>query len=241
MEALSEDDVLSQYDEGSGRFESNARAMYADLNNRKQGSYNDRYGNSDGDIEGDDSEEEEEEESELEAYIKQMAQQRFRRVLSPVRIEAGTDLRIYPNPRRFPACQEFALTEEEQQRTTAPRGRLIYEDTTFIVVDKPPMLPTQPDASNYYENCPGCAQTHLGPFQDIRGNTITRPLLCHRVDACVGGCVVMSKDENGQRVFQEFQVCTIMILWSIYSCVLGGGFILQSSLIAGLCCFTTPE
>ena len=188
MDALSEDDVLSQYDEGV--FQSNARALYADLDNRRQGTYESRSASDDDNLE----------EADLEAYIEQMEQQRFRRVLTPVLIEAGTDLRIYPNPRRFPACEEFAMLDGDG------RGRKIYEDTTFIVVDKPPMLPTQPDASNYYECCPGCVQTYMGPFRDIAGNEIPRPLLCHRVDACVGGCVVLSKDGNGQKVFQEFQV-----------------------------------
>ncbi|CAB9498590.1 RNA pseudouridine synthase 6, chloroplastic [Seminavis robusta] len=185
METLNEEDVLNQYYDDN--FESNARALYADLNNRKQGTYEDKYGN----LRQDD-------EVDLDTYIEQMQQLRFRRVLTPVIIEAGTDLRIYPNPRRFPACKEF---QPEQGR----KSLLLYEDTTFLVVDKPPMLPTQPDASNYFDNCPGCTQTYLGPFQDIQGNTIARPLLCHRVDSCVGGCVVMSKDANGQKVFQEFQ------------------------------------
>lgn len=194
MDALTEEDVLSQYDTD---FESNARALYADLDNRRQGTYEDAYGyTSDGD--------EEDEDAELEAYIEQMQNQRFRRVLTPVFIEAGTDLRIYPNPRRFPACEEFIPKNDDDDDDTP--SRLLYEDTTFLVVDKPPMLPTQPDASNYYECCPGCVQTYLGPFEDIAGNTISRPLLCHRVDACVGGCVVMSKDQNGQKVFQEYQV-----------------------------------
>lgn len=207
MDALSEDDVLSQYD--TSDFESNARALYADLDNRRQGTYEDKYGPSNID-----------DESDLEAYIEQMQNQRFRRVLTPVFIESGTDLRIYPSPRRFPACDEFA-----RPSTDDTPNRLLYEDTTFIVVDKPPMLPTQPDASNYYECCPGCVQTHMGPFEDIAGNTISRPLLCHRVDACVGGCVVMSKDQNGQKVFQEFQVRPISTLYifgfaSILVCLL---------------------
>jgi len=190
MDALSEEDILRQYD---GNFESNnARALYADINNRKQGTYDDYY--------TENYEEKDDEDADLEAYVEQIQNQRYRRVLTPVMIEAGTDLRIYPSPRRFPACAEFAEPADEEGRS-----RLIYEDTTFIVVDKPPMLPTQPDASNYYECCPGCVNDHLGPFQDIQGNTIARPLLCHRVDACVGGCVVLSKDVNGQKVFQEFQ------------------------------------
>ena len=45
----------------------------------------------------------------------------------------------------------------------------------------------------------------MGPFTSISGNSVTRPLLCHRVDAVVGGCVVLSKDENGQAVFTNLQ------------------------------------
>eukprot|EP00339_Tiarina_fusa_P009829 CAMPEP_0116997272 /NCGR_PEP_ID=MMETSP0472-20121206/766_1 /TAXON_ID=693140 ORGANISM="Tiarina fusus, Strain LIS" /NCGR_SAMPLE_ID=MMETSP0472 /ASSEMBLY_ACC=CAM_ASM_000603 /LENGTH=457 /DNA_ID=CAMNT_0004696103 /DNA_START=232 /DNA_END=1605 /DNA_ORIENTATION=- len=170
METLTEEDLLAQYG-GSDTDE-----LYADL----------PKGWAIGEIE-------ETDELDLEAYVAKMESQRFRRVLTPMLVQPGTDLRIYPNPRRFPAC--YSLQKES----------LLYEDTTFMVVDKPAMLPTQPDASNYYENCPGCAQDILGPFTDIKGNTIRRPLLCHRVDSVVSGCVVMSKDRNGQRVFQELQ------------------------------------
>jgi len=162
MDGLSEEDLLDQYD---GSDELGGRAMYADI-----------------DVE---------ETTDLEEYIEKMNAQRFRRILTPSFLPAGTDLRIYPTPRRFP----YTMTKEN----------LLYEDTTFVVVDKPPMLPTQPDASNYYECCPGEAHRALGPFVDILNNEIARPLLCHRVDACVGGCVVMAKDRNGQAVFQQYQ------------------------------------
>jgi 23S rRNA-/tRNA-specific pseudouridylate synthase len=172
METLSEDDILAQYDNGFDQ------ELYADL---PKGWF------------GTDYEEESEEDADLEEYIAKMEAQRFRRLLSPTLVQPGTDLRIYPNPRRFPACYSI------------DKSNLLYQDTTFIVVDKPPLLPTQPDASNYYENCPGCVQDILGPFEDIQGNTIRRPLICHRVDSTVGGCVVLSKDRNGQRVFQTLQ------------------------------------
>ena len=165
METLTEEDILDLYDDDS----SSGRAKYADL-----GGWD-------------------EENEDLDSYIERMEQQRFRRILTPSTIEAGTDLRIYPTPRRFPACGDLT------------RERLLYEDTTFIVVDKPPMLPSQPDASNYYECCPGCVQDNLGPFTDINGRDVPRPLLCHRVDSCVGGCVVLSKDRNGQKVFHQLQ------------------------------------
>jgi len=173
METLTEEDLLMLYDE-DGEAAASSRALYADI----ASAFDKR---------------DDDDEPDLEKYVEQMENQRFRRILSSSRIEAGTDFRIYPNPRRFPAC--YQMTKDS----------LLYEDTTFLVVDKPPMLPTQPDASNYYECCPGCAQETLGPFQDIQGREIPRPLLCHRVDSCVGGCVVLSKDRNGQKVFHKLQ------------------------------------
>jgi 23S rRNA-/tRNA-specific pseudouridylate synthase len=172
METLTEDDILAQYENSPDD------ELYADL---PKG-----WGSGDFD-------ESEDDDIDLDEYIAKMESQRFRRILTPKLLQPGTDLRIYPNPRRFPACYDI------------DQHSLLYEDTTFIVVDKPPMLPTQPDASNYHENCPGCTQDILGPFQDIQGNTIRRPLICHRVDSVVGGCVVLSKDRNGQKVFQNFQ------------------------------------
>jgi 23S rRNA-/tRNA-specific pseudouridylate synthase len=172
MELLSEDDLLAQYDDNH-HDASSSRALYADL-----GDTVDWYKH------GDDVS--------LQSYIDQVESLRYRRILQMSTIETGTDLRIYPEPRRFPV-----LMSREHN--------LLYEDTTFVIVDKPPMLPTQPDASNYRDCCPGVAQTTMGPFYNIDKQIIDRPLLCHRVDACVGGCVVMSKDRNGQKVFQELQ------------------------------------
>ena len=175
METLSEEDVLSQYDSVQGGLASTT-AKYADLPGRGSGAW-----------------QEDGEEQDLEAYVEQMTSQRYRRILGAAMVERGTDIRVYPKPRRFPACYE--LTKE----------RLLYEDTTFVVVDKPPLLPTQPDASNYQECCPGCVNELMGPFQTIGGDPVARPLLCHRIDSVVGGCVVMSKDQNGQKVFNQLQ------------------------------------
>lgn len=176
IETLSEEDALSQYEQfGLGTLSTSAQ--YADL---PRGWGENEFADDD-------------DEQDLDRYIEKMKNQRYRRILSPVLIEAGTDIRVYPNPRRFPACYELT------------RERLLYEDTTFIVVDKPPMLPSQPDTSNYFECCPGCVQELMGPFTTIDNMPVPRPLLCHRVDSVVGGCVVMSKDTNGQRVFSELQ------------------------------------
>ncbi|KAL7535752.1 hypothetical protein ACHAWF_005259 [Thalassiosira exigua] len=189
MENLDEDDVLDQY-YGGGGAGSSAALRYADLpSGWGSGSENDELNNSNGDGEGGEGEGET-----LDEYVARIESLRYRRILSPSTIDPGTDLRIYPRPRRFPACYDFA-----------DPSRLLYEDTTFLVVDKPPMLPTQPEPSNYLECCPGCVDLLMGPFRTIEGEEVRRPLICHRVDSVVGGCVVLSKDGNGQKVFSELQ------------------------------------
>lgn len=141
----------------------------------------------------------------MDEYIERQMSLRYRRILTPSTIDPGTDIRIYPYPRRFPSCYEFS-----------DPNRLLYEDTTFIVVDKPPMLPTQPEPSNYEECCPGCVNLLYGPFKTITGEDVNRPLICHRVDSCVGGCVVLSKDGNGQKVFSDLQVSILYV--DIFAC-----------------------
>jgi 23S rRNA-/tRNA-specific pseudouridylate synthase len=185
METLTQDEMLAMYDGRTENTETTARVMYADLPKGWGAGVDDR---------GSVKWQQKEIDEDLDTYVQTMQEQRFRRILTPSWMEAGIDLRIYTVPRRFPACYDM-------NRETS----LLYEDTTFIVVDKPPMLPTQPDASNYIECCPACVEQQLGPFYDIEGNLVVRPLLCHRVDSCVGGCVVLSKDRNGQRVFHELQ------------------------------------
>jgi hypothetical protein len=47
--------------------------------------------------------------AELEAYIKSMESRRYNRIMEPSVLPQGTDVRIYPTPRRFPSCAEFAI------------------------------------------------------------------------------------------------------------------------------------
>lgn len=174
MDTLTQDDILSQY-YSSSSINYDAKLLYSDLPSGKF------------------VEDEQDDDLDLDAFVQRMEKRRYNRIMTPSTITEGTDLRIYPFPRRFPACAEV------------DESKLLYQDTTFIIVDKPPMLPTQPDASNYFENCPGCVGTNLGPFVALDGSQVDRPLLCHRVDSCVSGCVVLSKDENGQAVFSRLQ------------------------------------
>ena len=204
MDTLSNDDILEQYYNNDNP--SSANLKYADFpsgwgsGNENDELYNvGKQGNDiivvgeDDDDSGDGNQEEDGDS--LDEYIERQMSLRYRRILTPSTIDPGTDIRIYPTPRRFPSCYDLA-----------DPNRLLYEDTTFIVVDKPPMLPTQPEPSNYEECCPGCVNLLMGPFQTITGELVNRPLICHRVDSCVGGCLVLSKDGNGQKVFSDLQV-----------------------------------
>jgi 23S rRNA-/tRNA-specific pseudouridylate synthase len=197
MDTLTEDDVLGQYyDDDTTGSSSSASIQYADLRSGwGSGDVNDELYNNNNESTNSNTAESSETMS-LDEYIEQQMALRYRRILTPSTIDPGTDIRIYPHPRRFPSCYEFSDPH-----------RLLYEDTTFLVVDKPPMLPVQPEPSNYEECCPGCVNLLLGPFHTIGGELVHRPLICHRVDSCVGGCVVLSKDGNGQRVFSDLQVC----------------------------------
>lgn len=183
MDVLTEEEILDQYNDDSSS-QALAQIKYSDLATGWKSPSHQReqfYSN---------------DQNNMDEYINRMESRRYNRILSPSTIAQGTDLRIYPEPRRFPVG------------VTMDRSRLIHEDTTFLIVDKPPMLPTQPDASNYLECCPGCVSKYMGGPFPILDKSITpppRPYLCHRVDACVGGCLVLSKDRNGQAVFENYQ------------------------------------
>jgi 23S rRNA-/tRNA-specific pseudouridylate synthase len=119
METLTEQDLLSQYgDEFGGTTVTSTSILYSDFPSSSSSIITS-------------DEQQQQEVEDLDDYVERMEAQRYRRILTPSVVEGGTDIRVYPQPRRFPSC--YQLTEE----------RLLYEDTTFIVVDKPPMLPTQ--------------------------------------------------------------------------------------------------
>jgi hypothetical protein len=94
MDTLTEEELLAQYDN------SDSAELWADL---PKGWSNPTY--------------EEKEDTDLDEYIEKMESQRFRRILSPTLVQPGTDLRIYPRPRRFPAC--YSIDE----------SNLLYQDT----------------------------------------------------------------------------------------------------------------
>ncbi|KAJ8600834.1 hypothetical protein CTAYLR_006424 [Chrysophaeum taylorii] len=106
---------------------------------------------------------------------------RWRRVWSTELPAEATALRVYPRPRRFEAC--YCDWSE----------RLCYVDSAYVVVDKPPMLPTQADNGNSVECVAACVSRH----SDLG---ILRP--AHRLDAVVGGCLVLARNRKALAAFE---------------------------------------
>ncbi len=95
-------------------------------------------------------------------------------------VEVGDRLRIHTNPRRFPIERAEGV-------------RVIYEDQDFLVVDKPSGLPVHSTVDNLYENLIYCLSVRLG-----------YPLfVTHRLDAATSGLLVLAKNPNFQREFNQ--------------------------------------
>lgn len=91
-------------------------------------------------------------------------------------------LRVYTRPRRFREACDVDWT-----------GRLLYSDAAYVVVDKPPGLPTQADNGNAAECVSSCASRGLG-YEFLRS--------AHRLDSVVGGCCVMATNKKALQAFQ---------------------------------------
>ena len=124
---------------------------------------------------------------------------RARRGLAP----AGAKASVFATPRRFAACYQ----------TDWVSRRLLHADGQFVIIDKPPMLPCQPDNSNAEECAGECAELHLRAELEkrdrakrrrraragaaVRGAAAARRPNCllaaHRLDTPVSGCLVRAR------------------------------------------------
>lgn len=94
-----------------------------------------------------------------------------RRILADAEMSEGDNLRVHPNPRRFPA------------ETIDWEGRLIFEDADCLVVDKPAGIPVHPTCDNARENLIALLEARHGAALWI----------CHRLDIATQGLVVLAK------------------------------------------------
>lgn len=147
---------------------------------------------------------------------KSSGNRKWRRVrLTDKMLPAHTMARVYQQPRRFLGC----YVDDWAQR-------LLHLDAAFVVIDKPAMLPCQPDNSNSAECVPACALGGLRKVLLSTNNRQRRPrkhdslhhltegddtatplpplLLVHRLDTCTEGCYVLARNAKAQAQFNRW-------------------------------------
>jgi len=118
-------------------------------------------------------------------------------------LASGTALRVYGTPRRFLGCYVGDW-----------RSRLLHTDSAYVVVDKPPKLPCQPDNANLAESLPACTLRALAPLlapksskKKLVSEETVRPLellLVHRLDTNTEGCTVLARNRKAQAQFKQW-------------------------------------
>ena len=101
-----------------------------------------------------------------------------------------------------------------------PETRILHVDDTFVVVDKPAGVPSQPYAGNSRETLARCVMGEMSSLNagsvpsasppphpddspEEQGQDEGLPRLLNRVDLCVSGVVVFSRTPLGRRVWDD--------------------------------------
>lgn len=103
------------------------------------------------------------------------------RCLKNAQIEEGTYLRVHQNPRRFPV-QVFQWPEQK-----------VFENSDFVVVNKPSGLPVPATVDNIQENMSSLISQALNHQVHVT----------HRLDVATNGLVVFAKSKNAQTEFNK--------------------------------------
>ncbi|XP_035545513.1 RNA pseudouridine synthase 6, chloroplastic-like [Juglans regia] len=112
----------------------------------------------------------------------QAAQKTFRVTHVDQFLEAGSYLRVYVHPRRFPRCYEIDW-----------KSRIIAVAESYVVLDKPSGTSVGGTTNNIEETCATFATRALG---------LTTPLLTtHQIDNCTEGCVLLARTKDYCSVF----------------------------------------
>ncbi|KAK4258977.1 hypothetical protein QN277_005362 [Acacia crassicarpa] len=112
----------------------------------------------------------------------QQAQKTYRVTNVDQFVEAGTYLRVYVYPKRFPRCYEIDW-----------RSRIIAVTESYVVLDKPAGTSVGGTTNNIEETCAIFTTRALG---------LSTPLLTtHQLDNCTGGCVVLARTKEYSSIF----------------------------------------
>lgn len=110
-------------------------------------------------------------------------------------VEVGGDLRVHTEPVRYAACTSMSLGSWVQ--------RIVHIDDNYVIVDKPPGVPSAPHVSNGREWLVPFVAAAIAQF-DPRGSSALRrsnamdsaPSLlrvCHRLDAASSGLITLAR------------------------------------------------
>ena len=102
-------------------------------------------------------------------------------MLDKTPLHQGSYVRIYPQAGRY------AVDAVDWRRT------ILYEDQSFVVVNKPAGIPCGPTASNYHENVMECVRKAL-----LQCDKLYNP---HRLDVATSGILVFGKSKQFAREF----------------------------------------
>ncbi|GMH48248.1 hypothetical protein TrVE_jg11667 [Triparma verrucosa] len=111
----------------------------------------------------------------------------------PIMCDTGEKIRVHYPVRRFPNFKDL---------------KIVHSDNSFIVVDKPPMLPSQPFKGNRWESVVGyleCSGTVPTTFQEVTKilSTSQRPSLLNRLDLPVSGMIFLGTSIRSRSTFSK--------------------------------------
>ena len=85
---------------------------------------------------------------------------------------------------------------------------VVYEDDTFVVVNKPPGMVTHPAKGNWSGTLVNALQFHFDTLSTVAGEN--RPGIVHRLDRDTSGLLIVAKDDKAHRLIAaQFEGRTI--------------------------------
>src|SRR3954452_3430677 len=85
---------------------------------------------------------------------------------------------------------------------------VVYEDDTFVVVDKPPGMVTHPAKGNWSGTLVNALQFHFDTLSTVAGEN--RPGIVHRLDRDTSGLLIVAKDDRVHKLLAaQFESRTI--------------------------------
>ena len=110
-------------------------------------------------------------------YVKSASDLRPKRILSDVQVSKGDLIRIHPYPRRYKTVGHINW-----------RQAIVFESQDYVILHKPPGIPSHPTLDNYFENVFVRAKSEVKCEGEL--------YLPHRLDTDTSGLLLMGKSKK---------------------------------------------